>query len=148
MSSNINHSQWTIYKHLMAKKFKKTSILTHFGSFLPCLRPCRPLIWCPIRIILLYLFGFYHNVMSSIINHSQWTILMHSIAKKFRKTSILAHFRSFAPCLRLCRPLIRYQIWIISFYLFISYHILMISIINHSQWIILMPLMAKKFRKT
>ena len=131
MNYVINHSQWTILLHLIAKKFWKTSILAHFHSFLPCLRPYRPLKGCPICIILFYLFRFYHIVMSSNINNSQWTILMHLIAKMFRKTSILAHFCSFLPCLLPSRPLIRYQIWIIMFYLFILYHIVMSSIIHY-----------------
>ena len=82
----INHPEWAISLHLIAKNNRKTSILTHFCSFLPYLWPCRPLIWCQIWVIL---FILHNIVMSPNINYSEWTILLHLIAKKFRKTSIL-----------------------------------------------------------
>ena len=102
----INHWQWTILLDLIAKKFKKTSILTHFCTFLPYLRPFWPLIGCKIWVILFYLFRLHNIVLIPIINYWYWTILLHLIGKKFRKTSILSHFRPFLPYLQPCRPLI------------------------------------------
>ena len=74
------------------KKVQKTSILTHFRSFLPYLRPCRPHIRCQIQIILFYLLRLHHIVMSPSLHHSHSTILLHLLAKTFRKASILTHF--------------------------------------------------------
>ena len=116
--------------------FWKTSILANFCSFLPYFRPCRSLIWYQISVILCYLFRIHYIIINSNINHSQWTIALSFFFQNIQKTSILAHFRSFLPYFRPCRPLILCQIWVILFYLFRICYTIIISNLNHSQWTI------------
>ena len=128
----------------MNKNGSKLRFSEFFYSFL---WPCRPLIRCQIWVIFYICLDYI--ILSWVLtqNHSQWTILLHLIAKKFRKPSILTHFRSFLPYLLPNRPLIQCQIWVILFYLFRLHHIVMSSIINHLQWTVLLHLIAKKLRK-